>query len=241
MQKVSQAFLFALIGATLTACFESKQPLIGEGDSVTPVRPGTYVSSSSLEQGREFKVAVAGAVTYVTEIDAHGKADVSTYLARPLRDGYFIVMDRSNFRYGLIGVDHQQVTSYTSTNSANHCERLEELAFSKDVPLSSYGVSDLHDGTCYFDKFDKLAGAFRALLDANKLEVVATYRPKELKSSQNTGAPKVDNGSQALNDLTAVQKLLSARGFAIENILEFIRDEHDQAIRRVSPGEPTRN
>ncbi|HXZ69224.1 MAG TPA: hypothetical protein VEH07_11585, partial [Alphaproteobacteria bacterium] len=156
MNGIEKSALLGLCAVALSACFDSKQPLIAEAESVTPVRPGAYVSSTSSD---EFKVTVSGTVTSVSRTDSNKKTDVDTYLMRPLRAGYFVVMDRKTLWYGLIAVDHQQITSYDDNNN---CDHLEELAFEKDVPLSKFGVSGLREDHRSFARFDKLAAAFNA-------------------------------------------------------------------------------
>src|SRR5262249_46962323 len=158
--RVSAAISLVICAVGLSACFASRQPLVSENESTTPVMTGVYISSERSDAGELFKVSLDGKATNVAKQTPDGKSEVTSYLMRPLREGYFVVMDRGTFQYGLIKIDHQEIISYD--NSFNdHCTQLEELAFSKDLPLSKFGVTGLEGGTCYFSTFDGLATAFR--------------------------------------------------------------------------------
>ncbi|MFZ1991926.1 MAG: hypothetical protein WAW96_19395 [Alphaproteobacteria bacterium] len=220
MKMIRGATLFSLCAVVLSACFDSKQPLINEAESVTPIRPGAYVSSTSSD---EFKVAVTGTITSLSRTDGNQKTDVDTYLMRPLRAGYFVVMDRKTLWYGLIAVDHQQITSYDDNSN---CDHLEELAFEKDVPLSKFGVSGLKEDHCSFARFDKLAAAFSAILDSGKVEVETTYRPKGQAAAENKPDGRAPH---ATNALIRVQSELRARGVTADDVLTFIRANKDKA------------
>ncbi len=220
--RFSATILLGVCAFGLNACFESKLPLIAESESSTPVAPGLYLSSDSSDAGEQFKVSVDGKATNVTELKSDGKSEVSSYLMRSIRDGYFVVMDRSDFRYGLIKIDHRQVISYDGS-FIDHCTQLEELAFSRDLPLSKFGVAGLDGTTCYFSSFSGLAKAFDALIDADKMAVATTYTPKANTASRKTGQDSASDSSSSMERMRVAFDQLGLQNVTVENLIKFIR------------------
>jgi hypothetical protein len=175
MSIITRAVIVALLPLMLAACFSSEAPLIGVAESVTPVAVGRYGYSESDEESLYILVTINGNVTMVTSGEEGGDEEVSTYLMRNLRDDYFIVMDQKGFDYSLIRVRGQQVDEF---EEGSLCEKLQDLAATRGVDISTFGVVKLTKDdvvTCYFDDLEKLGGAFSALLDAKLLEAGTTY------------------------------------------------------------------
>lgn len=159
----------------LSGCFVSDKPLISEADSQTPIAPGRYVNSA-MDPDTYALVTVNGNVTVLASSDDKGETEEMALLMRKLRDDYFIVMDRSDSSYTLVRVHDRLVDEFRSDQ---YCKKLHAVAKKRGVDVASFGVvNEQKDDTsiCSFDDYDKLAGAFAALLDEKMLEVGETYK-----------------------------------------------------------------
>jgi len=172
----SARLVFTLgLALTLAGCFVSEKPLIAEADSVTPVEPGRYVNPS-MDPDAYALVTVNGNVTVLSSSDDNGNAEEMAFLMRNLRNDYFIVMDRDDSSYTLVRVHDGSVDEY---DAGQYCKKLHAVAKKHGVDVSSFGVvNEQKEETsiCYFDNYDKLAGAFATLLDEADLEIGETYK-----------------------------------------------------------------
>lgn len=175
MLKTARLMLTLGLAFALSGCFVSDKPLIAEADSVTPVAPGRYVNPS-MDPGTYALVTVNGNVTVLSSSDDKGNTEEMAFLMRNLRNDYYIVMDRDDSSYTLVRVHDGTVDEY---DAGQYCKKLHALAKKRGADMASFGVvNEQQDETsiCYFDNYDKLAGAFAALLDEGGLEIGETYK-----------------------------------------------------------------
>jgi hypothetical protein len=177
MKPIFRAALAVLCALALSGCFASEQPLIDEKDSATPIKAGKYrvVDPEHPDDTDMGLITIDGKKTILSDETPKDPDDVQTNLMREVRAPYYTMMEipkagkeKDGYTYLLVRInDH----GFAEFDPSKYCEALEKIAADKGVDIATYGVIKVDDrkddpDTCYFDRFDALAGAFRAILDA---------------------------------------------------------------------------
>jgi hypothetical protein len=184
--KALRAVLAGVFVLALSGCFASEKPLIDEKDSVTPISAGKYriIDPDHADETSVGLVSIKGKATILSDPDAKDPDELQTNLMREVRAPYYVMMEvpgpgkeEDGYVYMLIRVDAH---GFAQFDPSKYCEALETIAKSKGVDIATYGVVKVDDrkddpDTCYFDRFDALAGAFKMILDSKSAVQAQTF------------------------------------------------------------------
>jgi len=151
----------------LSGCFKSDTPLIGIFESTTPVTPGIY---SYMDNGvkKSVLLSVDFPATVRATVMPDGSSKFDRFYMRQLFNNYYVVMDAQN-NYGLIWVENGSV----AVAEGNVCEKLQDIE--DEFELEYNGVEVVSDDVCKFKSFDRLADAYKRLIEEKAIKVALVY------------------------------------------------------------------
>ena len=186
MNEISLAGLLAICALALSACFASEEPLIDKAASATPLKPGNYVAIDKKPGDKDpptrLKVTTEGNATIFTNVEPGDDDEPTKVLMRKVRGNYYAMLEskegEKSYIYMLAEIDGAGMKMYDFTDA---CKTLEGIAADKRADITSYGVARVEKGaeldTCYFKRFEDLATAFKAVMDARPLKLVTEVTP----------------------------------------------------------------
>jgi len=168
----------SVLAFCLSGCLASDEPLIGAADSVTPIPAGTYTIGDSKDAfSDDLTVTRAGTITRIAE----GDDDTSDLWIRDLDRGYYVWMwqdDDAEYAYALLRVEAPGFTVY---EPAYDCDRLRALWLGPGKAPADVGIVSIEretDSTCELQRYEDVARAFRALIDAGAIGEAEVYARK---------------------------------------------------------------
>lgn len=157
----------------LTGCLWSDEPLIGAAESVTPIAPGTYGDDSE----DPITVTHQGTITRIAE----GEDEPDDLWIREFDRGYYIAMSQDrddDYSYALMRVEDAGFTVYAPLDD---CDRLRELWLRPGKTPEDVGIVSINqetDSSCELRRYEDLARAFRALIDAGAVGTAQFFARK---------------------------------------------------------------
>ena len=168
MMVIRRSALLLFAATLVTGCFKSDKPLIGIFESTTPIAPGIYTYT---QDGKTMSalISIDWPATVRATVNEDGSSKVDRFYMRKLYDNYYIVMDAQN-NYGLIWVQNKSV----SVAEADDCEKLQDIEDEFELEYNEVEVAS--EMMCKFKSFDRLADAYKRLIEEKALKVGVVYQ-----------------------------------------------------------------
>ena len=168
MMVIRRSALLLFATTMVTGCFKSDKPLIDIFESTTPIAPGIYTYT---QDGKTMSalISIDWPATVRATVNEDGSSKVDRFYMRKLYDNYYIVMDAQN-NYGLIWVQNGSV----SVAEADDCEKLQDIEDEFELEYNEIEVAS--EMTCKFKSFDRLADAYKRLIEEKALKVGVVYQ-----------------------------------------------------------------
>jgi len=168
MMVIRRSALLLFATTMVTGCFKSDKPLIDIFESTTPIAPGIYTYT---QDGKTMSalISIDWPATVRATVNEDGSSKVDRFYMRKLYDNYYIVMDAQN-NYGLIWVQNGSV----SVAEADDCEKLQDIEDEFELEYNEVEVAS--EMMCKFKSFDRLADAYKRLIEEKALKVGVVYQ-----------------------------------------------------------------
>ena len=168
MSGVRKTGLLVLAATLATGCFKSDKPLIGIFESTTPISPGIYTYE---QDGKTMSalISIDWPATVRATVNPDGSSKVDRFYMRKLFNNYYVVMDAQN-NYGLIWVENGSV----AVAQADDCEQLQDIEDEFELEYNEIEVAS--ETTCKFKSFDRLADAYKRLIEEKAIKVGVVYQ-----------------------------------------------------------------